>query len=191
MCDTKSVLMTGLAAATVFTGGAALGAAGLVGGMGAAGSMAGVAAGLGATGMLLTAYGQNEQAIGQKRLADRNAQIGELQAADAVARGAKAEEAHRAQVRQLEGQARAQAAATGGVMDTGSLDSVQTEIAKTGELDALTIRRNAQLEAWGYKNQADTSRYQGELINTKRKWDAMGSILTTGSQAYGIYKRGA
>lgn len=190
MCDTKSVILTGLAAATVFTGGAALAAAG-----GAAATFAGVGAGTaalaGATGMvgLYTAYSQNEQSKMQQESFNRQAKIGDEQAADALKRGATAEDNQRAQARLLEGEQRARMGAGGGALGSGTNAEVLGQTTRMGELDALTVRANAAREAWGYRTGADTTRYQGELARAKGRYDAMGSILTSGVQAYGQYRR--
>lgn len=194
MCDTKSVLTTGLIAGLALTGVGAvgIGAAGLsstvLGGTMSAGTAA-LAGGVLTMGAM-QAYGQNEQAIAQQKMYERQAQIGDFQAKDAEARGAAAEEQHREQVRKLTGEQRAAMGAAGGVLGMGTNEALLEQTQTMGEMDAVTIRANALREAWGYKVGADTTRYQGELARTKGRYDAMGTMLTSGLQAFGTYKKG-
>lgn len=58
-------------------------------------------------------------------------------------------------VRRLGGQQRAVLAANGVLVDTGSALDITSETAETGQLDALTIRANAEREALGFEQQAN------------------------------------
>lgn len=194
MCDTKSVMTVALIAATVYTGGAAAS-------MAYAGTSAGVAAGAGAAsaatiGTGLTAMagaaaglGQATQAEAQEKILKRNAVTADMQAEDAIKRGGIAEDKHRSQVRQFMGEQRASMAAAGGVLDSGTYAAIADQTSFMGESDALTIRSNAAREAWGYKNQAAGQSLQADFLSNAKRWRAGGSILTTGAQAYGVYRR--
>lgn len=83
--------------------------------------------------------------------ARRNAGLADLEAAGALRRGADAEARHRLQVAQLAGQQRNAFAANGIALDSGSALDVLGDTAALGELDALTIRLNAEREAWGLR----------------------------------------
>lgn len=97
---------------------------------------------------------QRRSAESQAELADYNEDVADLQAEDAVERGAEAESRFRTQVRGAIGAQRA--AFAGGNVDVsfGSAVDVQSDVAFLGEMDALQIRSNAAREAWGFKVQA-------------------------------------
>lgn len=99
----------------------------------------------------------------QGQLADYNAEIAELQASDALERGAEEESRYRQQVRGIIGQQRAGQAAANIDVSYGTAADVQADAAYLGELDALTVRTNARREAWGFKVQAEDLRYRGVI----------------------------
>jgi hypothetical protein len=194
MCNTKSVLAIGVMVAAAYTGGAAAAAYGgaetAAAGASTITAAQGAAIGMTAAGSAISMDAQAAQARTQEKLLDRQADVGKAQADDALARGARTADRYADSLRQFEGQQRSAMAAGGGVLNSGSNDAMLSQTEKIGQMDLLTIQHNAALEAWGYKNQSDTSSYQAKLTRTKADYDAMGSILTGGSQAYGIYKRG-
>ena len=55
---------------------------------------------------------------------------------------------------QMKGTQRARLSANGIDISEGSAASIQADTDWMGEMDALTIRDNANREAWGYKNQS-------------------------------------
>jgi hypothetical protein len=124
--------------------------------------------GLTAAGTAVDVYGRvkagkAEQAAGaaaqaaandQADLSDYNAEVADLQAQDALARGAEQESRYRTQVRAAISTQRATLAANDVAVGFGSAADVQADAAYLGELDALTIRTNAAREAWGYQVQA-------------------------------------
>lgn len=121
----------------------------------------GVGIGLGAYGQVKAGQAELEAAKAQRRAAesganlqDFNANVAELQAQDAVERGAEDESRFRTQVRGAIGAQRAGFAAQNIKAGYGSAVDVQADAAYLGELDALAIRNNAQREAWGFKMQA-------------------------------------
>jgi len=128
-------------------------------------------------GLALSAFGQWQASRASKKageagraaaesgaeLSDYNAQVAELQAADAVERGAAEESRFRSGVRLMIGSQRAGQAASNVDVGFGSAVDVQADAAMLGELDALTIRTNAAREAWGFKVQAEDSRRRAEI----------------------------
>lgn len=136
-----------------------------------------LAIGLAVGGFGLQAYGQHKagqaaEAAGkaeraasesEANLADFNANVATMQAKDAIERGGEAESAFRAKVRGLIGTQRAGYGASGVDVGYGSAVDVQADTAKLGELDALTIRTNAQREAWGFQVQAADLRTRAEI----------------------------
>jgi hypothetical protein len=153
---------------------------------------------------LTTAVGQHQQAgavLSQgryhQRLAEWNANLAERQAADAVARGAKAEQRHRQGVKGLVGAQRAALAAQGIEINDGSALDVQADTVQLGELDALTLRNNAAREAWGYKAQASDERQRGIMAGLASRNEAaglrtaaFGTLLTGAANVYGMSRGG-
>lgn len=99
----------------------------------------------------------------QKTIFDQNAKMADLQATDALQRGQLAEQRSRLETRQQIGSTRADLAAQGIDVGSGSAADVQASQAGVGELDALTIRNNAAREAYGYKVEALNASQQGRL----------------------------
>lgn len=58
-----------------------------------------------------------------------------------------------------------------------------------GEIDALTTRNNAYLEAWGLKNKAKTVRYQGSLAKRQGGMTLLTSTLSAGAHAASGYSQ--
>lgn len=137
----------------VFAGAAALGLS--------AGQSAVLSLATSVIGGVVQAAGQAQAAKAQAKqyeyqaAVDRNNKIiADRQAQDAIERGKVEEQDHREKVQQIKARQRVSFAANG--IDLGS-DVVSETLADTaflGELDALTIRSNAEREAYGYKVQA-------------------------------------
>lgn len=154
-----------------------------------AGSKASIEAGL----------AQQRAAESQAGLDEYNAQVADLQATDAVARGAQQEQHFRSSVRSLIGSQTADTAASNIQVGSGSAVDVRADTAFLGELDSLQIRTNAAREAWGYKVQgtdlrmrADIARREGADaaragqiqaagIKSSNKLDMVSTVLGAGS----------
>lgn len=147
-------------------------------------------------GIGLQAYGQVRSGIEQRRaanatagaalsqaeLADYNASIADLQAADAIKRGELEAQRFRSQVRGMVGGQRAAFAAQNVDVNWGSPADVQVDAEFLGELDVLQIRTNAGREAWGYEVQAEDYRRRAEILRKEGKnaVAAGGSAFTAG-----------
>lgn len=143
-----------------------------------------------AIGVGVQAYGaQKEQKAANKaaeynaQIMERNSQIAGMQADNALQRGEVAEKQHRLRVSKLIGEQRAGFGASGAVVDTGSALDVVMDTAEHGELDALTIRHNAAMEAWGYRNQGADYTAQASLSRFSKRSPgfAAGTTLLTGA----------
>ena len=147
-----------------------------------------------AAGTGIQVAGQIKAGNAAKKAGDFNAAVSELQAKDALARGRTDEQRFRQGVRALIGSQRAGFAAQGVDVGVGSALDVQADAAFLGELDALTIRNNAQREAWGYRIEAENYRMGGQQARTASRWNAVGTVLgTAGSLVaarYGLDGRG-
>lgn len=136
-----------------------------------------------------------ESANSQADLADYNANVAELQADDAIARGLDEETRFRTRVRGAIGTARTEFAAGNIDVSMGTAADVQADAAYLGELDALTIRTNAGREAWGFKVQAEDLTRRGQIARKEgvyheaagranqsaARWGATGTLLGTGA----------
>lgn len=108
----------------------------------------------------VSVYGQAQQgkaaqniAKYQQGVAANNAILAERAAQDALDRGKIAERNQRLKTAALIGRQRAVIAGNGAVVDAGSALDLTTDTAGIGELDALTIRSNAEREAAGFRAQ--------------------------------------
>lgn len=148
-----------------------------------------VAAGVGSYNAYQEQKAANAAAQYNADVYERNAQIADMQAAEATAQGELEEKQYRLKLSQTQGQQRSALAAGGVVVDEGSAYDVLEDTVAYGELDALTIRRNAAVEAWGYKNEAIDYRAQASLLrSTKRSpWAAAGSSLLTSASKIGQF----
>lgn len=188
-------------AALAGAGATAAGTAGII----TAGTAAAISLGATAVGTVTTMMGQRQQAKAQAAQmnyqagVDRNNKIiADRQAEDAIKRGQAEEEEHRRKVGQIKGAQRVAFASRG--IDLGSDVVIDTlsDTAMLGELDALTIRNNAEREAYGYRVQGmnyEASAQNNALAakNTKSAGKtAMFSTLLSGAstvaQNYADYK---
>jgi len=126
---------------------------------------------------------QRKAAEGQAEILDYNAAVADLQAQDAIERGAEAESRFRSQVRGTVGAQRAAIAAGNIDVSFGSAVDVQADAAMLGELDALTIRTNAARESWGYKVQATDIRNRAAI--TRREGVMMQEASRVGTGGTG------
>ncbi|SDL07157.1 hypothetical protein SAMN05428953_12649 [Mesorhizobium muleiense] len=126
---------------------------------------------------------------------DMNATLSERRAKDAIERGAKEEQRKRQQVAGIAGQQRAAMAANGVDLSFGSPLDALVDTAVMGELDALTIRTNANREAYDHRVDAvnkragaTMSRMSAASATTGGYLDALGTVLGGAGKAYGQYK---
>jgi hypothetical protein len=120
----------------------------------------------------------------QNALAEENARLAQMQAADAIARGEVAEQRHRVNVKRLAGSQRASLAAQGIAIDSGSALEIQEDTARMGEMDALTIRMNAAREAWGHKVQATDYINRGRIAKADANNRATATLLSGATNIY-------
>lgn len=145
-----------------------------------------VASGLSAVGGAVGSVMQGRQQAGQANyqaavarnnaiLADRNAKL-------AIQAGDVKEQAKRRETAGLIGAQRAAYAAHGVDVNVGSPVDIQSDTAMLGELDALTIRNNAQREAYGYKIQGDSAGAEAGLFGQQAQGDMLaGWVGSVGS----------
>lgn len=124
----------------------------------------------------VSAYGQYQQGKAQasqynyQAAVDRNNKIiADRQADDAINRGKIAEQEHRDKVNQIKGRQRVQFAANGIDLGSDVVGETLGDTAMFGELDALTIRSNAENEAYGYRVQGMNYEASAALSSTAAK----------------------
>jgi hypothetical protein len=130
-------------------------------------------------GIAMTAYGQIQQGKAEKRRYEyqaavqrNNQKVAEWNAQDAIERGDILEKQHRMKMSKLQGKQRSVLAAQGIELESGSALDVLQDTAYFGEMDALTIRNNAQRDSWKYKVNAQNRAAQAGLLQTQGR-DAM------------------
>jgi len=148
-----------------------------------------VALGLTAVSGVMGAKAQYDEGKIEDRLHQENAAYAEVQAKDAVARGVVEQDKVRLQLRRILGAQRARYGAGGIDLSAGGTPTdVALDSEREATLDMLTISNNAAREAFGYRTKARNERTSGRLARKSGKSNAFGTVLTTGAQAYGIFK---
>lgn len=129
------------------------------------------------------------------QVAEMNATMADRAAKDAMERGAAEEQKKRMEIASIQGRQRAAMGANGVDMTFGSPLDTLVDTATMGELDALTIRRNAAREAYdyevqgvNYRSDATLSRMNARSAKTGGYLGAAGTVLGGGADAYKSYK---
>lgn len=135
-------------------------------------------------GGLIDAGSKRKQGAQDKETAEANQRLANYQADDALNRGSIEEQQYRRQIAAKIGSQR-NTIGTRNVEARGSALRLLEDTAMLGEEDATTIRNNAAREAWGYRNQASEASRWGKSQVSNANAASVGSLLTTGAQAYG------
>lgn len=152
-------------------------------------------------GTVLQAVGAGAQAMGAYRASQaakaaakynaavsrNNAQIAQWQAQSILAKGARDEQAQRLRTAALKGSQRARLAANGVDLTQGSALRILQDTDYLGEMDALTIRDNAAMDAWGARTQAnnflnESSMYGAQADSISPSGAAVSSLLGSSGQ---------
>lgn len=126
---------------------------------------------------------QNNAAEYQAKILERNAQVAEINAGYVEKQGKIDEKQHRLMVSSAIGTQRATGAGSGALVGDGSNLDLTQDTAGFGEIDALTIRRNASVDAWKVRNQVVDLESQAALSRAKKGsvGSAAGGSLLTGA----------
>lgn len=129
-----------------------------------------VMVGMMVVGGLVSAKASKDRANAEKRgleheaeIAERNLQIGEAQANDAINRGRDAARNHALKIESIRQSQRARFAAAGLDVGEGTPLHVLMSTNEMGEIDLATIRDNAAKEAWFYRENARTGRLNADF----------------------------
>lgn len=151
---------------------------------------------VGGVGAVYTASANSAASKYNAQISTMNAELSRRRAKDALARGAAAEQQKRLEVAQLKGRQLAAAAANGVDVGFGSPLDAMIDTAALGELDALTIRRNAARESYDYEVQAVNGMADASLQNMNSRSQLIGGYLDAGGtvlgglgNAYGDYQK--
>lgn len=130
-----------------------------------------------------------------RRIAEFNAQQQEVAATETIRKGAQDAGVIRQNVRKANATATARLSSAGLDADVGTPATLLNQNVQTGEANAMSAMRDAQLEAMGYNNNAMSQRFQGDIgvqnasmaaRNAKQKglFDAAGTLVS-GTAWYG------
>jgi len=160
------------------------------------GFSASLAAGaLSAKGAYDSASAQKDALGYQASVADKNAWLAGEQATQAGVVGAAAEQTQRLKTAALVGNQRAQMAANGIDMGSGSANDVLSSSAYMGERDALTIRDNASRQQWAHRVQQQNelsaaAQYRKGAGNINPNTAALTSLLGSSGQVASTWAAG-
>ncbi len=143
-------------------------------------------AAIAAVGAVYSAYQANEAGQQQKKLAEWNAKVADLQAAQVAEIGVSDASQRTAAGGRLQGAQRAALAAQGINPDEvgGTAEALQADTQRITEQDARTIRSNATRQAWGFQIDAQNSRMGGALAAKRGTEQAVGGLLQAGGSLY-------
>jgi len=140
-------------------------------------SMGGLGTVMQAVGGMTSAYGQYASGKYSSAVARNNAIMAGYQERDALQRGQQKEAQHRLLVSSKIGEQRAQIGSSGFDVGAGSALDVIGDTAAMGEVDALTIRADAEREAWGHRAAASNYRAQSKMESRKGMMGAATSLI--------------
>jgi hypothetical protein len=145
--------------------------------MAASGGGSSAAAGIQAAGTAFSAVSSYYQGKWAKQLANYNAKVAKMQGQYALERGEQMGTRQRMATGQLRGAQRVAYAGQNVLLDDGTAAQANEQAAYWGEIDAITVRNNAALEAWGYKQAAVNSVLSGQMSMAQGMANATGTIL--------------
>jgi hypothetical protein len=138
-------------------------------------AIGGIIASLGSA--VMQGYSQSQAASYNAQVARNNQIIANQQANTALQVGQTQEENKRIQTGEMMGGIVAAEGASGVNPNTGSALNVRSSAAETGELDALTIKYNSNLQARNLQYQGAIYGSQAQLYSSQAGWDVANSIL--------------
>lgn len=154
----------------------------------AANTMMALASGTQAISSAGSAYAQSQatkaQAIYQKQQYQTNAELADLQSADALNRGAKNASNIEKSVKQTVGAQRVDAAAQGLDPNTDTAASLESGTETLGALDALEAKNNAWKESFGYQMQASNATGEGNMAQLAGNNASRNTLITGGLQFF-------
>ena len=120
---------------------------------------------------------------------ESNAALADASAADAYQRGATTEGKVRMRGGQMEAAQKADFAASGVDVHSGSVADVVGSTGAISELDAQIAKNNAAREAFGFKTQASNLRQQAGYLRDEGDMQEIESVLGGVAQGYGYAQK--
>lgn len=142
-------------------------------------------AAVGAYGAYQTGQAEKASALYNAKAALQNAQMAKTNAGLASEAGATQANMSEQRTRATVGAIKANQAASGVDVNSGSAVDVRSSAAELGELDALTVRSNATKEAYGYQTQAHNFETQSGLDKFEAANDATAGMINASSTFLG------
>jgi hypothetical protein len=133
---------------------------------------------------------QQSQAGAITKQADFNTDVANLQATDAAARGDFDAGQRGILGRQTIGAQRANAAGSGVDVNSGSAAQLQENEARLSAMDQLTIKNNANRQAWGFRTQAALDHQAADNQAANIKAQSYSTLINGFTNSYGIYSQG-
>lgn len=130
----------------------------------------------------MAAYGQYQQGQAQKAAGRNNQIMAEYAARDALAKGEEQAIAARRRGDQTKGAARANMAAKGLDLSSGTPAALQDQTDFFSESDQNMARSNAQRDAWSARVSGSNARAQGDAAARQGVMSSFGTVLGTGAQ---------
>lgn len=110
-----------------------------------------------------SAEAANQAAKYNARILEKNVEVSDAAAEEALKLGTREENITRAQGRRLKGEQRAAISTSGALVDSGSTADVLASTERLTDVDALTIRENALKRAKGFTRQGTSFAQQADL----------------------------
>ena len=125
----------------------------------------------------ITGIGQLKQAAAMRKAANFNADVAEQNAQFSLQESAANERSFRVMARKQLGDMRANYGASGIVASESSAQDILEESAATAEMDALRIRHQGELKAYGYRQDAKLNRMSAANAMPQGLLSASGTLL--------------
>lgn len=136
-------------------------------------------------GDVLGAYGAYSRSVAdrtalnyQAQVQENAAQVSDWRATDAIKRGTVVESTARLKAGQLAGAQRANLAARGLSLDSGSAYNILADTQYMGDVDAATIHDNTAKEAWALRTSAGVERANADALRKRAGAESPGFALT-------------
>lgn len=179
---------------------AAAGATGATAGLGTLGTALSIGSSIfGAIGSISKGMSESNAASYNAQVSTNNAKIAKQNASYAAQEGEQREAMQQQKTRAEVAAIKANQAASGVDVNSGSALDVRSSAAETGQLNAITLKSNAIRQAYGFQTEATNDMAQASLDKSEAKSDMLGGIIggaTTflggvgsAATAYGTYQR--
>jgi hypothetical protein len=142
-------------------------------------------AAVGAYGAYQTGQAEKQAALYNAAVSQQNATLAKENANIAQASGNQQASISEMKTRATSGAIKANEAASGIDVNSGSAPDVRASASEIGELDALTVRSNATREAYGYTTQAHSFETQSNLDKFEAANDSTAGLIGAGSTFLG------